>query len=940
MKFKILIWIIVILVLSSFASAIEFSNSHGKSLSSQATVTATYGFKITALATTTITKLIKDASCTATKCRIYNDDGVFVAVGDYVGNNCSISVPIVQGTSYWVYADSNGSSYTLRYLTSATFPVSSSAISWISGASSNPFNTVQANDWDNIVTVVTDNVTYVPPDGINISTNFPRYLNLTYNTINFSMEINNTYTVECSLVVNSTVRQSGSVGAGSTSLNLNFTQTIGDGSWNYSINCIQYNDTSQNETTATYPFYVDATLPTLTTNFTSGTFIRMGNNLSMNFTFMDNLLLWGYNITINNFNVSTKTDLQSKRNESIITNSSWNLGSNTIQAIFWDAHTALETTIKADDLRQIGDSLRVKDTLATSLTAVDKITYTKNIDRYNFCYYYKTSITTTQIHMPDDCYYQNRDDLYPAWFVCPGSQWWDFANNGSYKISVKDNVITTETIDGKPTDKFCFNSVGSLNEVNVNYTVWGFNDTTNYNNARIEGVSTTFKLILESMNSSYLSSANLMYNNTYYTTTETNGTNQRNYTVTITTPVVNADTNISWLFNYSINGYLYNTTLTNQTVYNVNLTNCSTITTRALNFSFYNTTGTTNTLVDATMVGNVITDLYGSYNLSWESSTNSSICINPSGASTVVTSQYQFTIPGCGTRNYYLDTTLSNATQNINLYCDSGTTQVTFNVKDENDDDVSNVFIYIQKYDVGTNTATTTEIIKTDTNGQAVGNIIKFTQPYKFILIYNGVVVLEESPQYIMLDSKTFRINLGASTYFTNFDIVQGVTCSDVSFTNSTTSFSYTWLDPTGNVTQACLEVYLQSNTASTLVNSSCSSSAGGTLTVIIPPPVGSNSYVATGSIYIGSNKFVCGTSKSASFDVGWKDYKNEGLFLSFLLIVFLITVGLWNPVVAIFLMMIGIVLLNILGLFHLGWEWLVGFVLLGGIVMWKMRQN
>jgi len=63
-------------------------------------------------------------------------------------------------------------------------------------------------------------------------------------------------------------------------------------------------------------------------------------------------------------------------------------------------------------------------------------------------------------------------------------------------------------------------------------------------------------------------------------------------------------------------------------------------------------------------------------------------------------------------------------------------------------------------------------------------------------------------------------------------------------------------------------------------------------------------------------------------------------LFLSFLLIVFLISVGLWHPVVAITLMTLGVILLNVLGLFHLSWGWMIGFVILAGIVIFKMRQT
>jgi hypothetical protein len=136
------------------------------------------------------------------------------------------------------------------------------------------------------------------------------------------------------------------------------------------------------------------------------------------------------------------------------------------------------------------------------------------------------------------------------------------------------------------------------------------------------------------------------------------------------------------------------------------------------------------------------------------------------------------------------------------------------------------------------------------------------------------------------------------------------------------------------------MDIYITSNTGSHIVNTSCNTGSSGTINLKIPEPFGTNSYYATGYIYIGSEKFVCSDSESVIFDVGWKDYGTESLFLSFLLLVFLITVGLWSPIVAIALMIIGIVLLNILGLFHLSYGWLIGFVILGGIVMYKMRQT
>jgi hypothetical protein len=446
----------------------------------------------------------------------------------------------------------------------------------------------------------------------------------------------------------------------------------------------------------------------------------------------------------------------------------------------------------------------------------------------------------------------------------------------------------------------------------------------------------TFKLIIDSPNESYSSAATFFLNNThYYSAAESSGTGQKNYTISVVMPFVSLDTNIGWRWNYSVEGIDYNSTLTNITIFNVNITNCTAACSlRALNFTFWN--GTTES--NASMNAHVSSDYFGEFNLTWPLDDDSGICLYPNFTSTAVDIQLEFTIPGCGTRNYYTSTTLDNITENIDLYCDSTTSQVTFNVKNQDDEDVPDVYIYIQKYDIGTASATTTEIIKTDSSGQAVGNVVKNTQLYKFVLVLDGDIVLETSETLILLDTYTFRI-LEESDYFTYYDHIFNASCY-VEYTNATTTFSYTWLDSSNNITQACLEIYLMSNTNHILVNNSCASAASGTISLVIPPPLGSNTYSATGFVYIGSDKFVCSNGESVSFNVGWKDYDKEGLFLSFLLLVFLITIGLWQPVIAITLMIIGVVLLNILGLFHLGWGWLIGFVLMGGIVIYKMRQT
>jgi hypothetical protein len=760
--------------------------------------------------------------------------------------------------------------------------------------------------------------------------------NDTYNNyngwINFTTEVNSSCSINDS-------RWNMVLGNGTSWAYYNSTPSSFESGF-YSINASCNNTENQIKATKkTLYFYIDTVIPTILANFSTGTYLKTLSNYSMQFNLSDNILLWGWNFTINNVRVNWTQNMQVSSIRFNTSNSSWVIGKNNLSLELFDAHTALETDIKTSEIAKVSDALKVRDTTATSLSTVDKITYVKELDKYTFCYYYKDPITTAQIRMSDNCYYQNREDLYSGWFVC-GMEWWDFNNKDNYKVSVKDNIITA--ISEKPTDKFCFNSVGSLNSYTANYTLWGFNDTKTYTANTLEGITNKFTLTLWSENLTFTSAANLNYNNTFYNLTEVNGTNYRNYSVDITAPTMptgSVNINKTFWFNFTINDGVYNTTPANQTVSNFIIENCTNYNVHAINFTFYNTTSGVNTISNATMTGYFSTANYGNFNLSWGLLGNLSVCINPNYASDSITMQLQYTVDGCAVRNYYSTLNLDNVTDFINLYCEKAASAVTFTVKDQDDNNVPNIYIYIQKYDVGTDTATTTEIIKTNSNGQSIGNIIKTTQLYKFILVYGGAIVLETSETYILLDTYTFRINL-ETDYFSNYDIIHNAYCSKPSYTNATTTFSYTYLDSSSNVTQGCMDIYITSNTGSHIVNTSCNTGSSGTINLKIPEPFGTNSYYATGYIYIGSEKFVCSDSESVIFDVGWKDYGTESLFLSFLLLVFLITVGLWSPIVAIALMIIGIVLLNILGLFHLSYGWLIGFVILGGIVMYKMRQT
>jgi hypothetical protein len=261
---------------------------------------------------------------------------------------------------------------------------------------------------------------------------------------------------------------------------------------------------------------------------------------------------------------------------------------------------------------------------------------------------------------------------------------------------------------------------------------------------------------------------------------------------------------------------------------------------------------------------------------------------------------------------------------------------VKFTVLDENDDELNGTIIKIMEYDLTTDTSKTTEIIRTDSNGEAWGNIILTTQWYKFILEINGAVVFESDPTIITTTAKTFRVTLG-SDYFDDYGTVHDTT-GGVTFTNSTLTFSYTFSDSTGNVNTGCLKLVRRTLNGDTQINSSCVTSSAGAINLIIQETLGSNTYIGTGYVTIGSNEYIIDT-ESVSFDYGYKTYGTEGIFMAMLLIILFVMVGVssGSPSASIVLMLVGLVGTVLMTIFYLSWTALVAFIILGGITLYKV---
>ena len=711
---------------------------------------------------------------------------------------------------------------------------------------------------------------------------------------------------------------------------------------------ITANDSSQNNVTQLLYFTIDVTTPIIVSNLEgNNTYVKDSDNLTYHLNCSDNNLVWSLNVTIDGNAVYNISGID---NPTFFYNGTYNVsglsaGEHNLTALVCDAHTDYD--IGYFEVKKDKDKISFDNVWVGSESATKDIYYSKQEDRYNFTFEYAEPRDTIILELPLTCdYIQN--PKYKGWFVCPDSpmKWVDFEGDYDIDVKIKDDRYKITVKADKPTTRFEFDSVGALNCVNYTYKFYKYSVSTSYNSQIIELTSQTYKMIVSHTGITGVNySSTFHLNNTEYTTTKTSSSTQTNFTTTIMIPtdwisntILNVSKELWW--NYTINSVAYNTSTQNQTIYRIFINNCTLYPkTYTLNISFINNSDDTAVSVNFESAFDVwYNDItyYRNYSFESDGINYYSLCIYPSWVNYSTTANMEYTAGG-NLYNYNINNyTLSNITKTLSLYTSDGTTTVTFTVIDQDDQVLENVLIYVMPYDTGTNSYNTVEILSTDYQGVALGNIILNTQPYKFILYYQGVLVFESSNTFITSTARTFRVNL-QTDYYDSVDVAYGIV-STLTFTNATRNFVYTFSDGTGTIHHGCLRVVKRSINGDTVLNDTCVASAASSIITNIGDNVGSNIYIATGYVKF-DYEIITNVFTITEADT-WKTYGTEGLFASFLITTALVTIGIFSPPISIALLIISFVITNTIGLFHLNWMWLSGFIILGCIAIFRMSRS
>ena len=506
-------------------------------------------------------------------------------------------------------------------------------------------------------------------------------------------------------------------------------------------------------------------------------------------------------------------------------------------------------------------------------------------------------------------------------------------------------------------------TAGNIYNITASFPGWGYNQSSSrtfwievnetqeayYNNSAWETDDVTFKLNVTG--SEDIGNATLIWNNTIYpySTVVTSGTSS-NFTRLLTIPAVTNDTDVTFYWNYTIEGVEYNTSTQTQRVYNINITNCSDGGTRVYNFTYYDETNLTSLYAD---MDTTFSFWLGSgsvtENISFEMRNNwtQEMCLYP------VWSENMTTLNVDATMDYWNDTLdyehrsyyyyhanlPVNVTINQSLYLisDGDSDRIVFTIKDAEGYTKEGVHAKIQRYYTGTNTYRTVMIGKSDYLGEFVAYLEPYDVWYKFILEFEGSVLQTINPMQIK--SATIDLPISAVGRMEWIKVHEKIAYS-CSYNNQTFYLTCIASDTTGYATTFCLNVTELQTAGEVDICGVCDSSSSVTLGCFVGN-ITDKTFVYTLTARLSFNPLeVIVIVKDWLQGLGTLPiFGLTGVLMTALFVGTSTFAGLWKPSVGVILMVSSLTLCVVFGFINISWASITGIILLGAIVIYMVKK-
>lgn len=500
------------------------------------------------------------------------------------------------------------------------------------------------------------------------------------------------------------------------------------------------------------------------------------------------------------------------------------------------------------------------------------------------------------------------------------------------------------------TDYFLQIGIGSINGS-------GFNIGTPIQSANSFETSPEPFSIMVSVNYSQFNDVNakFIWNNTLYVPTKTLVSNSSNVSLfnfnqTIVLPFAVSEPDINldhWEFTLvnasGGNNTEINSTTATQSVYPMQLSSCgvSISDKPRINVSIINEqTGLpliANSESSMTVKAST-SSLSRTFGKSFSSLNNFSICFF-SNLTGIINGVIQSSQTGFTTKNlYFVNSPIQSSSNIIPLLANANATSITLKVIDEFNAPVKDAIINIKKLSISNSTFSFVDSVKTGVDGTGV-SFLQLYNTYSFE-IYDSSGILKKNESFsLSTTSYIFKIVLGsAQTSLINFIQVQGLTTS-INCNNNTAIASYTWADSANVADSFCLRIINTTNNQWNTFSSSCSASDTGTLSS--SGLIENNTYIATGVVYQGSQLWV---SNSCNLDLRVSSMKPtaslENVFLSALLLIVVVSIGLWSPQAGLVMIIVWTIFVITTGLLSISYTGIIGFIAIIVMIMLMLKGN
>jgi hypothetical protein len=388
----------------------------------------------------------------------------------------------------------------------------------------------------------------------------------------------------------------------------------------------------------------------------------------------------------------------------------------------------------------------------------------------------------------------------------------------------------------------------------------------------------------------------------------------------------------------------------NRSIFTANLTNCTVGGNAAYAYNFTFRNEETNAILNGSMsatfyLRNNDSTFNRAFSFNYTNVTVATLCINPANAVTRLNSTQVYwsdysTI--FATRYYNLfNASISSTTNLVDLYllADALAEQVVITVVDENNDPQIETIVKAQRYFPGSNSYLTVEAGITDYQGRVSMQLRPNDVYYRFIIEQNGTIVSTQTPLIIVCESGTcppYRLTLSIATLQAS-ELYRrlGYLSSSCTMNGSSGILTCEFNDGTGITQNASLIVSRRgAHNFTTVCYNNCSSSACA-ITCNLSPTSGNVYYY---QLVIRSNPEVVAQADFLDFAGAAIAWGTLGLILAFLLVGTLFFAGAFSPSVAVGGAVVGVVVGYVVGILPVTLASVIGIVLIGILIAWKMR--